>query len=101
MISQFHALATFPSEPRSWFTLKRINEIQSKHGRYEGGKIYCSLEGINHNSEFSFHWDWQLVTNILGQPTGPIFKGHVVHEIRIGLLDPWRWRQQVVQNSDN
>jgi hypothetical protein len=101
MISQFQALAALPSEPRPWFTLKRMNEIQSKHGRYEGEKIYYSLEGINHNSEFSFRWDWQQVANIFGQPTVPIFNGRVVHELRIGLLDPSRWRQQVIQNSDN
>jgi len=56
-------------------------------------KIYFTLQGINHNSGFSFCWDWQLVSNILGQMTGPVFKGQVVQELRPGLLNPWRWGQ--------
>jgi hypothetical protein len=27
-------------------------------------EICCSLQRINHESEVSFCWDWQLVTNI-------------------------------------
>jgi hypothetical protein len=45
--------------------------------------------------------DGQLVTDVSGQPIGPIFKGQAAQQEFLELFDPWRWDRQTVDNFDN